>query len=277
MTTKNIDWFGEIGCEGGPVLVANSDDFSHWFGAESLDPADATHVHFWSSFTSELPLKFQPNGPKGHQYLNSESPDALRETLIKTVVEQWPGAVINRDEPTWIAMLPDGRKLNVALSPSSEYDRATRNLESEGVHTFNERSACYLWSVGPGIVRINVDSSRKFLLMTQVEFANDDTDVQVAYEYAMTENKASNGAGIQYRISQGPIVVVWSPNSVKDLSPSIDFRNSKPSHAGTLMDLATDCSGASLWLEPGLYESTLNYYEKETWGVSWCLLRRISA
>ena len=29
-------WEGAIGCEGGPVILVNADDFRHWTGGEPL-------------------------------------------------------------------------------------------------------------------------------------------------------------------------------------------------------------------------------------------------
>lgn len=277
MSKKYAAWTGDIGCEGGPVLVANAEDFQRWRGAETLDPARATEIHYWSSFTPELPLEWQPNGSTGHQYLASEDAVALRESLMKTVVERWPGTVIDRDDSTWTAVRPDGRKLGAALWPDSEYDRVIRNLDTECVHVFADNRQAYFWSANPGTVRIAVDETRSFLHLAQVEFANSDDDAQSAFQHAWRDRQQPGAAGLQYRVTQGPIVVVWSPNSVNDLSGAIDLKNALPCDGGRLLDLATNDSGASLWLQPGLYETIVGWHEAGSWGVSWCTLQRVSA
>lgn len=71
------EWEGAIGCEGGPVLIANADDFRHWTGTDPLPNEDRKELHLWSGFTSELPEKFRPDGPVGHQYVPRGSFDEL--------------------------------------------------------------------------------------------------------------------------------------------------------------------------------------------------------
>jgi hypothetical protein len=131
MNKTKLRWSEEIVCEGGPVLVANLSDFRHWRGAEPFDSSQATELHYWSTFTSELPEQWQPNGPDGHQYLAGSNPAQLREQLIALVQTLWPGTSIDRTESIWMATRPDGKKLNIALSPDSEYDNAIRKLEHE--------------------------------------------------------------------------------------------------------------------------------------------------
>ncbi len=151
MNTKKLAWSDEIGCEGGPVLVANLDDFEHWRGSDPLDSSRATELHYWSPFTSELPEQWHPSGPTGHQYLASANPSETREKLMSTLLNHWPGTTVDRTDGTWRAIRPDGRILNAALSPDSEYDSATRNLGDDGIHCFGSGAIGYLWSVAPGM------------------------------------------------------------------------------------------------------------------------------
>ncbi len=275
MNTKKLAWSDEIGCEGGPVLVANLDDFEHWRGSDPLDSSRATELHYWSPFTSELPEQWHPSGPTGHQYLASANPSETREKLMSTLLNHWPGTTVDRTDGTWRAIRPDGRILNAALSPDSEYDSATRNLGDDGIHCFGSGAIGYLWSVAPGMVRINIDEKRDFLLLSQVEFADDDVGAQKAHEHALRADWCHAVPGNQYCVTLGPVVVAWSPNSARDISRPISRVDTAPSLPGMLLDMATDGSGALLWLEPGLYQSTLQYHEQDNWAVSWCRLQRV--
>ena len=91
MNINRPAWFDEIGCEGGPVIVANLDDFLQWRGSEPFNPSNATELHYWSPFTAELPQQWQPNGPSGHQYLPCANPVQTRESLMAFLTERWPG------------------------------------------------------------------------------------------------------------------------------------------------------------------------------------------
>ncbi|NRR32036.1 hypothetical protein HSX11_17825, partial [Oxalobacteraceae bacterium] len=246
MITKTLAWSDEIACEGGPVLVANLDDFKQWRGAEPLDPSEAKELHYWSPFTPELPEQWQPNGPTGHQYLASSNPSETRESLMSLLLKQWPGTTVDRSDGIWRATRPDGRTLNAALSPDSEYDSAIRNLGDEGVHHFGDNNIGYLWSASPGTVRITFGEKRDFLLLSQVEFADDEMEVQKAHEHALSADWLPSDPDTQYRITSGPVVVAWSPNSARDISKPIGYEDTGPSHPGVLLDMATDGSGALL-------------------------------
>lgn len=277
MNAKKVAWSNEIGCDGGPVIVANLDDFRHWHGCEPFDASRATELHYWSPFTSELPEEWRPNGPTGHQYLASANPSETREILMSVLCKLWPGTDVDRSDGTWCAIRPDGRILNAALSPESEYDRAIRHLGDDAIHRFGNDAIGYLWSASPGMVRINVDEKRDFLLLSQVEFADDDADAERAYSHALSADCCDAAPSNQYRVTSGPVVVAWSPNSARDMSKPLGDDNVAPSLPGTLLDLATDSSGALLWIEPGLYESTLQYHEEDSWGISWCRLQRLDS
>ncbi|KQV45979.1 hypothetical protein ASD07_15935 [Duganella sp. Root336D2] len=174
-------------------------------------------------------------------------------------------------------MRPDGKTLNAALSPDSEYDNAIRNLGDEGIHHFGESAIGYLWSAGPGMVRIDLGEKRDSLVLSQVEFADSDEDAQNAFDHALNAEWRDAAPTLQYEVTLGPVVVAWSPNSARDLSKPICHKDTAPSRPGLLLDLSTGGSGALLWLEPGLYESTLHYHEDGSWAVSWCRLQRVRA
>ncbi|MYM86361.1 hypothetical protein GTP91_04105 [Rugamonas sp. FT82W] len=264
-------WVEEIECEGGPVVFANAEDFLQWRGAKPFGSEQANELHYWSQFTSELPLEFQPDGPAGHQYISSANPAALRDQLMQTIESLWPGTTVDRRGVKWVATRPDGRKLNAELSPSSEYDRMIRHLDNEAVHVFADGRSAYFWSVAPGWVRIATDPQRGLVHLAQVEFADDEAAVADGYQYAQSQIFSSGEPGQRYCISGGPVVVAWSPNSADDLNEDILTAE----RDGKLLDMANSGSGARLWLEPGIYESALGNHETDSWGVAWCSLKRV--
>ena len=272
---RNMAWQTEIECEGGPVLVANLADFLQWHGSEAIDPALATELHYYSPFTGELPENWQPNGPTGHQYLASADPATTRENLMALVLARWPGTDVDRSGLQWHATRPDGRVLRAALSPDSEYDRAIRNLGTEGIHAFGEGASAYLWSAMSTLVRIRVGAARDTLLLSQVEFADDNEEADRAHERVLALNDSAAGPSLHYCVDAGPVVVTWSPNSVGDLRRPIAASEIDRDHPGVLLDLSLEESGALVWLEPGTYASTLGYHEEDNYGVAWCLLRRL--
>ncbi len=184
----SVGWSDEIDCDGGQLLVANADDFSHWLGA---------------------------------------------------------GAPVRR----------------------AGYD---------SVHGFGHGHACYLWRVAPGSVRVSVDSSRTFLCLAHIEYADNEAGRDAAHAYALAYHSADPAAGVEYRVSAGPIVIAGAASSVSDTSTSIASLPLSAATAGALVDFASGPNAAALWLEPGLYASSLFYHEEDRWGVSWCRLQRIS-
>lgn len=265
----------EIACEGGPVMVANLADFMQWRGSEALPPSMATELHYWSSFTGELPETWQPNGPAGHQYLACSDPAGRRAELIDWIVAHWPGTAVERGEMRWTAVRPDGKKLQADLPPDSEYDRAIRDLGQEGIHRFGQDASAYLWSAVPGHVRIDVAASRSLVLLAQIDYADDDDDVAQAWRHVSAAAAPAAGTGLRYRIGPGPVVVAWAPNSAGDATRPLDGIEVEPGRPGVMLDITIPASGVLAWLEPGIYASSLHYHESDRWAVSWCRLERV--
>jgi len=280
--TLDFAWQAEFGCEGGPVIVANLDDFLAWRGAEPLPPSQATELHLWGQFTAELPDAWRPNGSSGHQYIADANPAQRREALVDLVLARWPGSTIERGVGQWRITRPDGKLMRIALAPDSEYDRAIRGFEREGLHTFGQGAIAYLWDARPGMVGIRVGLARTSLVLAQVEFAEDDAGAARAYAHAYAHGcgKASvtpgSEKGMRYRITQGQVVAAWSPNGAQHLEAPIGPADAATGTADRVLDFAIEASGALTFLEPGWYASSVHYHEdaNEDWGVSWCVLQR---
>src|SRR5688572_19773242 len=93
-------WRTSIACEGGPVIVADVSDFLDWRGTEPLPNAERRELHIWSAFTPELPERFRPNGPNGHQFVlaqNYAALETMRDELLQFVSATWPNTVVTKE------------------------------------------------------------------------------------------------------------------------------------------------------------------------------------
>lgn len=275
--TATTPWRGSIGCEGGPVVVMNLADFLHWRGAEPLPDSERQELHLWSPFTPELPERFRPDGPTGHQYLPAAGPEALaamRDELFGFVRERWPGTVVTQEFETWIARRPDGARLHVAFEPTSEYDRATRDLDEVQLHRFDTARDSIVWSVEPGTVEV-VRQAPGELLLVQIRYAEDAEPRDSAIERAAAEAAGRNQAGeLTLVLEPGPVVVAWAPNSALDGQAEILANPPSAAEPGILLDLATGGSGALLSLPPGSYAATIGDWADDRSGAAWCAFLR---
>lgn len=272
---KCMDWCVEIACEGGPVLVANSDDFREWTGSEPFPSSRRKQLLFYSPFTRELPEEFRKYGDTGHVVVETSDPAGLRDRLIAACMESFPGSTVDRTGGSWVLTRSDGKKLHAYLEPSSEYALATRTLKEDGLHAFGNARSCFLWSAEPGVVLVQVSRDHSMLMLAQVNYANSDQDVADAYAHAST-TPPTNDSGVRYEVVQGPVVAIWSPQSAADLQTGFNIDNSSPGNPGVALDLVTSKSGAAVWLRPGRYAARTAYSNAASWGVSWCLLTPVS-
>ncbi|HEX2643813.1 MAG TPA: hypothetical protein VHU81_12540 [Thermoanaerobaculia bacterium] len=268
-------WRGLIGCEGGPVIVANLADFLYWRGAEPFPDSERRELHLWSPFTSELPDRFHPGGPRGHQFIPAPDHAALedmRDELFRFVVTKWPGTVVTQEHERWIARRPDGAALNVKLDPTSEYDRCIRDLEEVKIHTFDAGRCCLVWSVEPGIVNI-VRAAPRQLLLVQTRYADDDEQAESAVQNAIEQARAHDEAGeVSFTIKPATVVVSWAPNSALDCRVEALQEQHSSTVPGVLLDLATAESGALLGMPPGAYGVTVGEWTDQQSCAAWCAL-----
>jgi hypothetical protein len=268
-----------IGCEGGPVLVANADDFRLWTGGEPLPARDRTELHLWSPFTAELPEKFRPDGPAGHQFVPGASFDELvrlRGELLGYLRSRWPGVVVAQEGETWTARLPDGRELRVCLEPTSEYDRACRHLDEILLHRYAKDSRCVVWSVAAGIVNVRRTPGARRLELAQV-FAEDEADERQALDYVSSLEADAEASAVVLEVAPGPTVIAWAPNTLADYDGELRWRDMTTRDPGKVLDLSTGSSGVLLALEAGTYGFVHGSSETERWSVRWCVAERGSA
>lgn len=78
--------------------------------------ATARTLHFYGQFTGELPEKFQPAGPYGHQYIKCTSIDeaeARCQELRSFIFSQWPDAMEWASDGWYRWMIHDLRQLTL--------------------------------------------------------------------------------------------------------------------------------------------------------------------
>lgn len=268
-------WRGTIDCEGGPVLVANASDFARWTGSDPLPISERRELHLWGNFTSELPERFRPAGPTGHQYIPAPDPallEAMCDELLAHVREQWPGTSVRYEFETWFVRRPDGRQMQVQLEPTSEYDRCIRDLREARLHRFDGGRACLVWSAEPGSVDVVRDSIGRIVLV-QVRFAEDEGQAEAAVLQAVDESMyEGTPMGLSLDIRPGPVVVAWAPNSESDWEARLRTSEPLPTEPGVLLDLSTNQSGAQFAVPPGSYRVVTGSREDDEVGLEWCAL-----
>ena len=82
------------------MLLADVDTFAKWKGALIEDRGQKI-LHLWGQFTAELPERFRPDGPTGHQYIELASPEEARQRmteLCEHVQATWPDAKVLQSE-----------------------------------------------------------------------------------------------------------------------------------------------------------------------------------
>jgi hypothetical protein len=146
----------------------------------------------------------------------------------------------------------------------------------DAVVSFGEGQRCYAWNVTPGSVRIMVDPTRTFLCLARIDYADNEAGRNAAHAYALAYQAAPSPQGHAYRVSEGPVVIAWSPSSVRDTSTAIQALPLSAASPGALIDFAKGPNAAALWMAPGVYASSLFYHEEDRWAVSWCRLQRVS-
>jgi len=270
-----MDWSAEIVCQGGPVLVANSDDFREWTGSEPFPSSWRKQLLFYSPFTRELPEDFRKYGDTGHIVVETPDPAVLRDRLIAACMASFPGSTVDRTGDGWVVTRPDGKKLHAYLEPSSEYALAIQTLKEDGMHAFGNARSCVLWSAEPGLVLVQVRRNHSELLLAQVNYTNSDHDIADAYAHAST-TPPTNDSGVRYEVAQGPVVAIWSPQSAADLEAGFNIDSPSAGNPGITLDLVTSKSGAAVWLRPGRYAARTAYNKAASWGVSWCLLTPVA-
>jgi hypothetical protein len=273
--TEAAPWRSSIACEGGPVIVAGIAEFLRWRGSEPLPNAERRELHLWSSFTSELPERFHPDGPNGHQFIPARDHAALeemRDELFRFVSDKWPNTIVTKEHERWVARRQDGARLNVEFSPSSEFDRCIRDLSEIKVHNFDTDKRCLVWSAEPGTVEL-LRAASGSLVLAQVRYADDDEAAEAAVQAAFSEALTiERGAELSFAIEHTTVAIAWATVSARDCPPEVLTEQSLTA-PGVVLDFPTDEAGALLGIAAGTYSVTIGEWSDDQTAAAWCCLK----
>ena len=274
--TQATAWRGAIGAEAGPVIVTNADDFEAWTGADALPASERTHLHLWSPFTRDLPAQFRPREGQAHQFV--PAPDYpglahLRDELLRFVEQKWPGTTVTFEHDRWTAKRPDGRLLRVEFYPTSEYDRAIRDLLYVKATTFAVGRVGIVFSVEPGMVEIVRQPSGDLALVQVLSVPDARLEASAIQDVLNDESFQRSASEAVLVIDPGPIVVAWAPQSARDLTTHRPSRT--PMDPGKRLDFgAIAGSGATLAVPSGLYSVWAGERRDGDFYVLWCRFLR---
>jgi hypothetical protein len=97
-------WRGHASGEGGPILIADLEEYLSWGGAEARWKESAVYlVHSYGPLVRRLPARFQPQGPEEwHQNARIETLTAAQaylQTLTGAVMDMEPSATLRDQLP----------------------------------------------------------------------------------------------------------------------------------------------------------------------------------
>jgi hypothetical protein len=279
-----MKWVATIGCEGGPVLVADVDGFVHWTGAASV-PGTQKILHYWGQFTRELPAPFSQDG--GHRFeecsSHQDAKGKLRE-LVSAVTTKFPGALVVEDphDGSCEMTIPDRRRMWAELSPKSVYDAAWQAHQSEDAftHPISPSQQGLFWDIeGPGNVDVAVSPSKDEIVMVRTWLSGEDDTIEEeerAVRALVEKRDEREQRAADILLPSGVGVIVWSPTAAAQLvgvSGAAGLRAiAADEPPASLRSAIIDGLGTVLRVKPGRYEATVATHEDEAWSCRWCRL-----
>lgn len=298
--SDRLSWVGSIGCEGGPVLVADVDGYAKWLGATPIAklraipnlpdsmkerlPARRT-LHYWGQFSDELPSPFTQAG--GHRYLECASEEEARAKLAElrdavcasgdVKVSEAP----HGDELHFVRK--DQRQLWAELAPKSAYDEAWQSPDADEawVHRVGPDAKGLFWAMeGSGVADVGVTADRDEIVLVRA-WLGEAEDEQVAAARALVdaprEDEAESDATIDLPSGMG--VFVWSPLAPFDLAgvagPAALRSAIADSDVLPLSTKSLDDVGLAMRVAAGRYGVRLGRHEDDGWSCHWCRLRLV--
>ena len=303
-------WVGTIGCEGGPVMIADLPSYGQWTGAfqfaelRKLNAEKAqrfanrmTTLHYWGQFSDRLPAPFTVEG--GHQFLRCATEAearAKRDELRAAILTKFPAAEITEDDEQLHALLPDtDEEMWAELAPKSEYDACWQsNQEQEcWTHAFGKDARALFWDIeGAGCADVGISEDGSEIVLVRSWLSGED-DTEAAEEAAVREHVANpregEKPGGEVEIKSGKAVFVWSPIAPFQLegvdSPDalLSLGEKGPSRLDTELIHGV---GTVARVKPGRYRVTLSSTDEEDegnedgddeaeerpWSCRWCRL-----
>ncbi len=295
-----LDWVASVGCEGGPIMVADLPSFTKWTGAAPYTALRAANpkfieatkdkirtLHYWGQFSDQLPEPFRAEG--GHQFIElATEAEAIAklDELCVTIKAALPTVEITRDDEQTHFLLPGGDgdddlEMHAELSPKSEYDASWQAHEGEEcwTHAFRDAASGLFWEMeGSGVAEVGVSSDASELVMLRT-WIDEDVSEQTAQAH-VDARRDDEVEGPELTIASGKAIVAWSPIAPFDLAGIAN-----PEALLALADtgpaeLATQTMGgigAVVRVKPGRYHVTHGAYEtpddvEPSWSCRWCRL-----
>jgi hypothetical protein len=297
MTKNRMSWVASVGCEGGPVMVADLHDYAQWTGAApyaelrqmNAKYAEATKdrmrtVHYWGQFTDQLPAPFGADG--GHQYIQcateAEAQAKLAE-LIAAVKKALPTVEVTEDDDQTHILLPgkdDDLEMRAELAPKSEYDASWQANEDTDAwfHAYGKARALF-WDIeggGSADIGVTADATEVVLVRSWVDEDSDEKQVR-----KLVDAKAANEQQIgELAIPSGRAIVVWSPIAPFQIE-GIDgpAALAKLGETGKPPELDTEMIGGIgtvIRVKPARYAVTIASTDEDeddrSWSCRWCRL-----
>jgi len=279
---KPLNWIASVGCEGGPVIIAPAATYMNWPGAAPLPIQQRTKLHVWGQFTSELPEKFRPAGPEGHQFIEASGDAlvALKDELVLWLRSKWPGVQMQEEFSEIQVTRPDDKQMWFELAPASEYDRSWQESgqnKEAWYHSWGQVKKTLFWEVeGGGIVEIgrSEDRSELVLLRTWVDEEADEQKAKAMVE----QGKEPEQADLEPMELGDVLVVAWSPPGAQDVEQASSLEAleqlGRQDAVSELETVGIADMGAVFGVASGRYVVSYGELEADDWSARWCRLRR---
>ncbi|AKU98305.1 hypothetical protein AKJ09_04969 [Labilithrix luteola] len=288
MGDSAFDWNVKVGCTGGPIMLADLQDFPQWTGAipfrvlRERSDADAarftgrqTVLHFWGNL-----------GGAGERFVECDSEEEARAKLdgLRVMAKKnCPDVVITEEKGlTHFRDPASGGELRAELEPQSEYDASwQRNYDADAwIHAFGDGARALFWFVGDDLVHIGQSKARSELILLKHTVASSETAAEDNAAARAYVEAASPGEPVaELTLSTSRLVAIWAPIAPEELD-GFDAGAAAAATESTKLGVALDKGiGAVLRVEPGRYVVSLGKVEpskgeQRPWSARWCRLTR---
>jgi hypothetical protein len=299
MAKNRMSWVASVGCEGGPLMVADLPDYAKWTGgapyaelrqmnakyAETTKDRMRT-VHYWGQFTDQLPEPFGADG--GHQYIQCATEaeaQAKLDALIAAVKKALPTVEVTVGDDQTHFLLPgkdEDLEMQAELAPKSEYDASWQANEDADAwfHEFGQARALF-WDIqGGGTADVGVTAEANEVVLVR-SWVDEDSDEKHVRKLVDAKAKTEQVVG-SVAIPSGRAIVVWSPIAPFQLE-GIDGPEAlaKLGETGEPPELDTEMIGGIgtvIRVKPGIYSVTVASTDEDeedddrSWSCRWCRL-----
>jgi hypothetical protein len=304
MAKTRMSWVATVGCEGGPILIADLPDYSQWTGAApyvelrkmSEKFAAATQdrmrtLHYWGQFTDRLPAPYAADG--GHQFVTCATEAEARGKLaemIAAIKKAMPTVEVTESEEQTHFLLPgddDDLEMQAELAPKSEYDASWQANEGADAwfHAFGKSARGLFWEIeGGGVAEVGITADDDEVVLVR-SWVDDDADDKKVRKHVDSPGANETAVG-ELAIGSGRAIVIWSPVAPFQIE-GIDGPEAlaKLGESGKPPELDTDIMGGVgtvIRMKSGRWAVTVASTDDESggddetsWSCRWCRLKWI--